>query len=277
MEAPPAGSSRPERPPIHRSMECRLLACTPTDKGVELLLGDCTADEAAQALNTFFLEIGFSLARGSLREGVYEFGDAVGRLFAGALLKRSKFQVHVLPTDRGISVSIVSGMSGVSGGAIGVDARRETAEADRRRPAGVLRLRATLAVAARPSSSRRFIRRTRRSRPGSARFAHSASPAPPSSAPAAAAPRRRGSSTRDAGGRAMRPAPCTGTIRRPMPGSGTRPTPPDHAVPADGRLHAGTESRHSLLSAPWTRTRSRCWPRPSRSMRLCRGGSGPRR
>jgi hypothetical protein len=101
-------------------MQGRLIACAPTDKGVDLLLADCTADEAAQALNTFFLGIGYSHARGSLREGVYEFGDAVGRAFAGAFLKRSRFNVRVLPTDRGISVSVVSGMSGVSGGAIGV-------------------------------------------------------------------------------------------------------------------------------------------------------------
>jgi hypothetical protein len=101
-------------------MQCRLLACTPTEKGVDLLLGDCSADEAAQAMNTFFLGIGFAHSRGSLREGVYEFGDAVGRLFAGAFLKRSKFNVHVVPTDRGIGVSVVSGMSGMSGGAIGV-------------------------------------------------------------------------------------------------------------------------------------------------------------
>jgi hypothetical protein len=51
---------------------------------------------------------------------VYELGDAAGRLFAGAFVKRAKFNVRVQPTDRGISVSVISGMSGVSGGAIGV-------------------------------------------------------------------------------------------------------------------------------------------------------------
>jgi hypothetical protein len=98
----------------------RLLASNPTDKGVELLVGDCTADEAAQALSTFFLGIGFAHSRGSLREGVYEVGDPAGRLFIGAFAKRAKFNVRVQPTDRGVSVSVVSGMSGMSGGAIGV-------------------------------------------------------------------------------------------------------------------------------------------------------------
>jgi hypothetical protein len=98
----------------------RLIGSNPTDKGVDLLLGDCTADEAAQGVHTFFLGIGFRLSRGSLREGVYELGDAAGRLFVGAFVKRAKCNVRVQPTDRGISVSVVSGMSGVSGGAIGV-------------------------------------------------------------------------------------------------------------------------------------------------------------
>jgi hypothetical protein len=98
----------------------RLLASNPTDKGVDLLLAGCTADEAAQEMNTFLLGVGFSLSRGSLREGVYELGDAAGRLFVGAFVKRAKFTVRVQPTDRGVSVSVVSGMSGVSGGAIGV-------------------------------------------------------------------------------------------------------------------------------------------------------------
>jgi hypothetical protein len=97
----------------------RLIESTPTGKGVDLLLGDCTADEAAQALSSFFLGIGFAHSRGSLREGVYELGDAAGRLFAGAFIKRAKFNVRVQPTDRGIGVSVISGMSGVTGGAIG--------------------------------------------------------------------------------------------------------------------------------------------------------------
>jgi hypothetical protein len=101
-------------------MRCRLLACTPTDKGVDLLVGDCTADEAAQVLSAFFQSIGFSHSRGSLREGVYELGDPARRLFGGAFVKRTKFNVRVQPTERGISLSIISGMSGVSGGAIGV-------------------------------------------------------------------------------------------------------------------------------------------------------------
>jgi hypothetical protein len=98
----------------------RLIESKPTDKGVDLLLGDCTADEAAHALSRFFLGIGFAPSRGSLREGVYELGDAAGRLFAGAFVKRAKFNVRVQPTDRGIGVSVISGMSGVTGGAIGV-------------------------------------------------------------------------------------------------------------------------------------------------------------
>ena len=98
----------------------RLIESTPTDKGVDLLLGDCTADEAAQALSSFFLGIGFAHSRGSLREGVFELGDAAGRLFAGAFVKRAKFNVRVQPTVRGVNVSVITGMSGVSGGAIGV-------------------------------------------------------------------------------------------------------------------------------------------------------------
>jgi hypothetical protein len=98
----------------------RLIESTPTDKGVDLLLGDCTADEAAQALSSFFLGIGFAHSRGSLREGVYELGDAAGRLFAGAFVKRAKFNVRVQPRDRGVSVSVISGMSGMTGGGIGV-------------------------------------------------------------------------------------------------------------------------------------------------------------
>jgi hypothetical protein len=101
-------------------MQCRLIGSNSTDKGVDLLLADCTADEAAQAMNAFFLGIGFRLSRGSLREGVYELGDAAGRLFVGAFVKRAKFNLRIQPTDRGISVSVLSGMSGVSGGAIGV-------------------------------------------------------------------------------------------------------------------------------------------------------------
>jgi hypothetical protein len=98
----------------------RLIGSNPTDKGVDLLLADCTADEAAQSMNTFFLGMGFRLSRGSMREGVYELGDAAGRLFVGAFVKRAKFSVRVQPTDRGVSVSVLSSISGVSGGAIGV-------------------------------------------------------------------------------------------------------------------------------------------------------------
>jgi hypothetical protein len=134
----------------------RLIASTPTDKGVDLLLGDCTTDEAAQALATFFLSIGFAHSRGSLREGVYELGDAAGRLFVGAFVKRAKFNVRVQPTDQGISVSVISGMSGVSGGAIGVvreGKQRKQLVADLQAYFGAGRVSAAPATVAAPAPS----------------------------------------------------------------------------------------------------------------------------
>jgi len=74
---------------------------------------------AAQAVETFFLAEGYRLEAGEPHDAVYGIGNNVLRILFGAFIKRYKFKVQVLPSGNGSSISVVKGMSGAMGGAIG--------------------------------------------------------------------------------------------------------------------------------------------------------------
>ena len=74
----------------------------------------------AEKVMSFFSLQGYSLEKGVLENGVYGIGSAGTRFFLGGLVKRYKFNVSVSQESEKVRLSISKGMSGVSGGLIGM-------------------------------------------------------------------------------------------------------------------------------------------------------------
>lgn len=79
-----------------------------------------TVKELAGVINNFFLSQGYKLEEGSLENAIYGIGNKVMRILFGAFVKRYTFHIVVKEADANTIVEFSKGMSGVSGGVIGV-------------------------------------------------------------------------------------------------------------------------------------------------------------
>ena len=114
----------------------RVAAFVPTKKGAEIDLVGCSPDQAADAVERFFVAREFRLESGNKFNATYGIGSAVGRALAGGLVKRSQYAVAVSesgmsgearpdlpnqdPNGGAVRVVVASQMSGMSGSLVGV-------------------------------------------------------------------------------------------------------------------------------------------------------------
>jgi hypothetical protein len=89
-------------------------------ESITLVFSGGTLDEIADKTALFLAARGYHLESGSKTQGVYTKGSAVARAFVGALSKRAKFNVTVGKDDANVAVVIAKGMSGMSGGILGM-------------------------------------------------------------------------------------------------------------------------------------------------------------
>ena len=98
----------------------------PHDKGVDIDFTECAAEEIRMVLDAFLREDGLTLDGGAPADGMYVSGSALGRIAGGGFVNRRKYHVTVTSMGDGVvHASIVSAMSGVSGGGLGVMKERK--------------------------------------------------------------------------------------------------------------------------------------------------------
>jgi hypothetical protein len=97
----------------------------PSEKGAEVDFQDCTPEDVAQLADRFLGAIGLNLEDGTVMQGVYGSGSKAGRAIGGGFVKRRKYVVSVSVTEGGVRLSMVSGMSGLSGSVVGLMRERK--------------------------------------------------------------------------------------------------------------------------------------------------------
>jgi hypothetical protein len=91
-----------------------------TKESITLVFSGGTVDEIADKTALFLAARGYHLESGAKTQGVYVRGSAAARALVGPLSKRAKFNVTVGKDGENAAVVIAKGMSGVSGGLLGM-------------------------------------------------------------------------------------------------------------------------------------------------------------
>jgi hypothetical protein len=103
-------------------------------EGAYMTLNRSTPEDAAQALNQYFVGQGYKLESGSPVNGVYGRGSQALRVLLGAFHKRFSFNVHINPNPDGTTkVMCTRAEKGRWGGLIGYN--QVTKETDRHKEA----------------------------------------------------------------------------------------------------------------------------------------------
>lgn len=98
-----------------------------TSKQVTLYFTGVDPNMIAAGLEGFFLKRRYKLESGTPARGVFGIGSDVGRILAGALVKRYKFKVAIVGGAQSSQLTLTKGMSGISGSIAGYLAmNRET-------------------------------------------------------------------------------------------------------------------------------------------------------
>jgi len=80
----------------------------------------CAPEQVANAVGHFMLREGYRLEQGNPMNATYGIGNKTMRILFGAFVKRYAFQVYVMPNNSGVTLEFSKGMSGFSGGVIGI-------------------------------------------------------------------------------------------------------------------------------------------------------------
>ena len=91
-----------------------------TKESITLVFSGGTLEEIADKTALFLAARGYHLESGTKTQGMYVKGSAAARALVGALSKRAKFNVTVGKDDPNVAVVIAKGMSGMSGGFLGM-------------------------------------------------------------------------------------------------------------------------------------------------------------
>ena len=89
-------------------------------EAITLVFSGATLDEIADKTALFMAARGYHLESGTKTQGVYVKGSAAARALVGVLSKRAKFNVTVGKDEPHIAVVIAKGMTGMSGGLLGM-------------------------------------------------------------------------------------------------------------------------------------------------------------
>jgi hypothetical protein len=91
-----------------------------TKESITLVFSGGTLEEIADKTALFLAARGYHLESGTKTQGMYVKGSAAARALVGALSKRAKFNVTVGKDDPNVAVVIAKGMTGMSGGFLGM-------------------------------------------------------------------------------------------------------------------------------------------------------------
>jgi len=91
-----------------------------TKESISLVFSGGTVEEISDKTALFLAARGYHLENGTKTQGVYSKGSAAARALVGPLSKRAKFNVTVGQDDANVAVVIAKGMSGMSGGLLGM-------------------------------------------------------------------------------------------------------------------------------------------------------------
>ncbi|MCD4774703.1 MAG: hypothetical protein K8S15_01465 [Candidatus Aegiribacteria sp.] len=97
--------------------------------GIKATIAGISIDEIAHNIANIFLQEGYRLESGSPVNGVYSTGNSVCRILFGGFAKRYKFTINIYQNGPSTSLTISSGMTGMSGGLLGVSRMKK--ETDR--------------------------------------------------------------------------------------------------------------------------------------------------
>lgn len=88
----------------------------------EIVYGDCTSQNIANAIDDSFIADGYSVKTGDLGNRTYVKGNRVARLLLGAFYKYFEFHVGITDLDNSqVQATVRKTSSGMSGGLIGVN------------------------------------------------------------------------------------------------------------------------------------------------------------
>ncbi len=99
-----------------------------TNDGCVLYFTEASVEEIAKKINDLFIREGYKLEEGTFQNAVYGIGNAVMRVLFGAFVKRYKFKIAVTLRNDLVTVEFNKGMSGFSGGVIGMSKMKKELE-----------------------------------------------------------------------------------------------------------------------------------------------------
>lgn len=91
-----------------------------TEQGAVLYFIDSSSNEIAEKVKNMFISEGYKLESGTLKNAIYGIGNATLRILFGAFVKRYKFNIDISDRNELVCVEFKKGMSGLSGGLIGM-------------------------------------------------------------------------------------------------------------------------------------------------------------
>lgn len=90
------------------------------DKKHYFTYGNTTPETVAQTLQAAMQSQGYKLESGDPYKGTYGIGSTIMRILFGAFVKRYTFDFAMQPSGDGVVLEFKKGMSGMSGGVIGL-------------------------------------------------------------------------------------------------------------------------------------------------------------
>lgn len=87
---------------------------------IQYVFENCSPEQLANALGALMQQQGYRLEEGNPVNGTYGIGNKVMRILFGAFVKRYAFQVYITPNGPNTNFEFSKGMSGMSGGVIGI-------------------------------------------------------------------------------------------------------------------------------------------------------------
>ena len=112
----------------HNQTSRKLISFAHLGSGFEATVAGISINEIARDIANIFCEEGYQLDSGTPVNGIYATGSSVNRILLGGFAKRSKFEINIYSDGPNTTVALSSGMTGMSGGILGVSRMKSETE-----------------------------------------------------------------------------------------------------------------------------------------------------
>ncbi|NOQ21848.1 MAG: hypothetical protein GQ565_04245 [Candidatus Aegiribacteria sp.] len=112
----------------HNQTSNKFISYVNLGSGFKVTIISVSIDETARNVANIFFEEGYQLDSGTPVNGVYATGSSLCRFLLGGFAKRYKFNINIYSNAQNTTLVFSSGMTGFSGGLLGVSRMKTETE-----------------------------------------------------------------------------------------------------------------------------------------------------